>query len=183
MFMFITQRANLWFIPRIKSLFVCILFAMCTVLTGCNANDSAPTDTLPDAANQCVDNYLKIMETDGSKSATDFLYFENNTTKEMFGEANMTFNRYSIDNVEKVNDNLYVLSFSATVAYHSPTEGEEPDTEEETGYNYVANINGDWRFILNKNDIPTSIQENFDSDKYQSSDPDAMDANDVTIIE
>lgn len=95
----------------------------------------------------------------------------------------MAFEKYTIDETEKVNDRLYVLSFSATVVYRlSEDDPEEPEVVQEEGFNYVANIDGEWKFILNAADIPESVQDGFDPEKYKSNDPDIMSPEDVIIV-
>lgn len=178
MSMSITLISKKFAIIRILCLLLCL-----AALMGCEKSNDTATNELPSEVSACVEQYVELMEDEGSTVAQEYVYFENQTSKEMFGEANMAFEKYTIDETEKVNDRLYVLSFSATVVYRlSEDDPEEPEVVQEEGFNYVANIDGEWKFILNAADIPESIQDGFDPEKYKSNDPDIMSPEDAIIV-
>lgn len=88
-----------------------------------------------------------------------------------FDNSTMTVQSYDIVSMEKINDDLYAL----TVDYVDVPEDENEEyTEDVTAYNFIGKIDGQWRYIFNKRNIPEEIQENFDPDKYIYTDPDYL---------
>lgn len=139
------------------------------LLAGCGAK--ASFDNVPEEVSDFAELVLSQWQENGKNAISEYYYIIDPTEQSAFDNSTMTVQSYDIVSMEKINDDLYAL----TVDYvNVPEDKSEEYTEDVTAYNFIGKIDGQWRYIFNKRNIPEEIQENFDPDKYIYTDPDYL---------
>lgn len=67
---------------------------------------------------------------------------------------------YEIESIDKVNDSLYAITALTRL------KGDAPGAFYRV-YHFVLNVDGKFQYAGNKRDIPESLKENFNPEKYQ----------------
>jgi len=169
-----------------------------TVSTGVNqpnynepvtTTDNAPAETLPVNEAEIPDEVLSLVVTymdafkTGVNEAVKYIYFSDDWTEGVYLDTNDRLLDYRIENVEMINDDLIALTIQTRTMVSDETGETQGEGTFFVAYNFVARIDGEWRFINGVRHIPEVIKENFDESKYQYSDPNTVDPEDVLLPE
>lgn len=118
----------------------------------------------PDAAQTYFEEYLEVCKS-GYKNAAEYVYFDNDWEMEFFvGNVGEKLLDYTILGSESINDSLTAFQVELETA-SDRTLGRKP-----TIYNFVAKIDGEYKVITNIRNVPDSLREGIDEDKYTSPD-------------
>ena len=72
--------------------------------------------------------------------------------------------------------------YALTVELEKPT-WDQTDEEQETVYNFVARLDGKTYYINNVRNIPESVQEGLDKNKFVNADEDELTLEDIQDIQ
>ena len=148
-----------------------VLLTSCICVSSCASNkvDGNSIDSLPDDVKTVVSDYLDAYE-EGVATSVNYMHFENDSDREAYLNTNDTLESYDFISWEKINDDLYSIILEVTTTQRSLImEGADGNAQIEV-FNFVGRINGQWYYINNVVNIPTSIQENLDVDDYSYDD-------------
>ena len=85
---------------------------------------------------------------------------------------------YKIENVEKINDNLYAFTILVKTEQSTFYSG---DIFERV-FNFVARIDDEWYFLNGVSHIPADLQENLDIEKYTNTGENIVERDDIVDI-
>ena len=129
-------------------------------------------------AEKFAESYLDGIIEKGPASVVDDCYFSTETEREMFQDSKFFYTGYEIKEICYINDGLYAL----TVELEKPT-WDQTDEEQETVYNFVARLDGKTYYINNVRNIPESVQEGLDKNKFVNADEDELTLEDIQDIQ
>ena len=107
--------------------------------------------------------YMEASKISGEASAS-YTTFANEDHKALYLDTSAAdpLVSYEILDTEKINDNLVAISF-----HYKHKSGYE-----NTGYNFVATVDGEYVVIRNVHDVPEALSENLTVDNYTGPDGD-----------
>ena len=149
--------------------------------------DSASTETLPVNEPEIPDEVLALVVTYmeaykiGVNEAVKYIYFSDDWTEGVYLDTNDRLLDYRIESAEMINDDLIALTIQTRTMMSDETGETQGEGTFFVAYNFVARIEGEWRFINGVRHIPEVLKDNFDESKYQYSDPDIVDHEDVLL--
>ena len=144
-----------------KVLLILLTVTMCFALSGCDGVDRDMR-----AVEMCAEQYLQAFKTVGMKEAVQYCHFEANefhsqdVHRALYIRAGCAIQDYRIQNIEKINDELYVLTL----------ELQDAGGQWTTVYNFVGYIDGVYRYINGISHIPESLRTGFVPEAYQTVD-------------
>ena len=97
----------------------------------------------------------------GNSYSVEYAHFEDEFVRQAYLSVEDQLISYQIEHIEKVNDNLYALTIKMKTTQTVMLRG---DVWSEV-YNFVARIDGQWKFINGVGNIPDDLQENLEKDK------------------
>lgn len=135
-------------------LLILIIFATCLVVMALGQN------RIPKDAKDIVTTYWDMASKGEYDECMKLLYFkpQNENLKEATRE-NYTTNpvlSYSIKKYRRINDSLYEISVALTT---------KRNPEKQIIINYVAYIDGAWKYITNSREVPNDIYHFANSDE------------------
>ena len=98
----------------------------------------------------------------GNSYSVEYAHFEDEFVRQAYLSVEDQLISYQIEHIEKVNDNLYALTIKMKTTQTVMLRG---DVWSEV-YNFVARIDGQWKFINGVGNIPDDLQENLEKEKY-----------------
>ena len=156
-----------------KSFYTSALLALLAfACTGCADGSSTGAD-VPQGVYDCAEVYADVLKTEGPAEASQLIYLKNEAERAVYAASTDSVESWKLDAVEPINPDLYALTLSV----------ETREGGAKTAYNYVAKLDGQNRYIVNQKDIPDSLRENFDPEKYQYDSEDILSDNDIILGE
>ena len=125
---------------------------------------------LPPEACKMVEQYYAASKEDVAR-ATEYVHFEDEFDRLAYIDSGDELLDYRVESVEKINDRLYELVF----LYKSEQSVEMCGDEFQTAYNFVVNIDGEWKYVNGYRGIPEDLRENLDPEKYRYRGEDVID--------
>ena len=165
-----------------QMLLIVIVSVFCLCCLGCSSGSNNNVNYDTEIPNQdiakTITSYFSAAKEKNINKVLDVLYFrdeskfEESAYKENFaaGIYPVSATVYSID---EINDNLYAITLDVEMS----NEKERPNDNDV--YNYVALINGEWRYILAQQNIPEEILDGADLSAYSYSDDKIISSQDV----
>ena len=138
------------------------------------ARQSTAGAVLPKEASDIVDAYMEAYAK-GNSYSVEYAHFEDEFVRQAYLSVEDQLISYQIEHIEKVNDNLYALTIKMKTTQTVMLRG---DVWSEV-YNFVARIDGQWKFINGVGNIPDDLQENLEKEKYSYHNENIVDRNDV----
>jgi beta-lactamase regulating signal transducer with metallopeptidase domain len=123
-----------------------------------------PSPNVPQEAQDVLNNYIKAVKTGDISAAIGYMYYDDERDYPQYDESPW-FTDYNIVSYGYINDKLY----SVTITVDANTLSQ--------GWNFLGNINGEWKVITNAGQIPAEITENIDYNKYIYDDPNILNPN------
>lgn len=136
--------------------------------------EEGPDTALPAEALDLINNYMSAYKKGADKSI-EYIYMEDEFKRSAYINSGDMLIDYRIESFEKINDNLYGLVVSIKTEQSMMTFGDVYRSV----FNFVAYINGEWRYINGVANIPANIQENLDVNKYTYDDEHIVGAEDI----
>jgi len=143
---------------RTISLLLAVLILM--FLNSCGKNctiesEGSNTFDCPDEVYSLVVNYSEAYK-QGTPIAKKYVYFQNEERRNAFENDSAKLLAYSIEDIIKINDNLYEISLliRTDILIYA---GEINEQEYLRITNYAGKIDGEWKIILNERSIPGSV--------------------------
>lgn len=94
------------------------------------------------------------------------MHFEDDSIRDIFIATEDRLENYEIENIEKINENLYSVTLLTRMKInHIP--GQEGLS---TSYNFVVRIGNQWFYLNGINHIPENLRENLNPDNYRYDD-------------
>ena len=126
--------------------------------TAINGWCRSPQRKRPDIVDAYMEAYAK-----GNSYSVEYAHFEDEFVRQAYLSVEDQLISYQIEHIEKVNDNLYALTIKMKTTQTVMLRG---DVWSEV-YNFVARIDGQWKFINGVGNIPDDLQENLEKEKIQ----------------
>ena len=151
--------------------------------------DNASAETLPVNEPEIPDEALSLVVTYmdafkiGVNEAVKYIHFSDDWTEGAYLDSNDRLLDYRIESTEVINDDLIALTIQTRTMVSDETGQTQGEGTYFVVYNFVARIEGEWRFINGVRHIPEDLKDNFDESKYQYSDPNIVDHEDVLLPE
>ncbi len=124
-----------------------------------------------------AESYMESIIEKGPASVVDECYFSTEMEREIFQESSFFYTGYEIKEICYINDDLYAL----TIELDNPML-DQTNKSQETVYNFVARIDGEKYYINNVRNIPESVQEGLDKNKYATGGEDELTLDDIQNI-
>ena len=160
-----------------------LIVASVVIIASCSINQKASEmNKIPDEVQALVEAYMDAKKIGVSESAK-YMHFEDDWTENVYLESNDQLLDYKIESTEIVNNNLVALTIQVRTMVSDETGRTRGEGTYETVYNFVALIEGEWRFINGVRHIPANLKNNFNESKYSYSDTNIVDYNDVLLPE
>lgn len=151
-------------VVRVQYLFIFLFFT----ISLCSCTAEKPKADLENSplydVLKCVEDYMDALK-ESTASASQYVHFENEEARSYFEENLDYLIEYEIQEFSKINDSLYALTIKYKTATSEFCE-ERGFPHRDVAYNFVANIDGSFLFIINKADIPENLKAGLDEDKY-----------------
>lgn len=164
---------RLWNILGSLALVLCVCVG-CGKDVSCVVYDNVKVDK---SVSDVIDSYFTQAQNSESDSVYQILYFK--PTNEIEREAYQTNREYDIYptgatvyKVDKINDSLYAITL------HVDMSIDEEDADKIV-YNFVVNIDGEWKYILAAHNIPDDVLDGGDLSQYDYDDDSILEADDV----
>lgn len=151
--------------------------------------DNTSAETLPVNKTEIPEEALSLATTYmdafkiGVYEAVNYIYFSDDWTEGIYLDTNDRLLEYRIKSVEMINDNLIALTIQTRTMVSDETGQTQGEGTYLVVYNFVARIDGEWRFITGVRHIPEVLKDNFDESNYQYGDPNIVDHEDVLLPE
>lgn len=129
---------------------------------------------LPDEVCDLIHNYMSAYK-EGTDKSVEYIYMEDEFKRSAYINSGDKLVDYKIESFEKINDNLYGLVVLSKTTQSMMRFGDGYRSV----FNFVAYINGEWRYINGVNNIPDDIRDNLDVNRYTYSDDNIVDAEDI----
>ena len=163
-----TNRKIVLSIIIILALCLFVLFAL---------RQSKTTSLIPNEVSELVNNYMEAYRK-GTEYAVEYTHFEDEFVREAYIISGDKLLDYKIENVEKINDNLYAFTILVKTEQSTFYSG---DIFERV-FNFVARIDDEWYFLNGVSHIPADLQENLDIDKYTNTGENIVERDDIVDI-
>ena len=128
-----TNRKIVLSIIIILALCLFVLFAL---------RQSKTTSLIPNEVSELVNNYMEAYRK-GTEYAVEYTHFEDEFVREAYIISGDNLLDYKIENVEKINDNLYAFTILVRTEQSTFYSG---DIFERV-FNFVARIDDEWYFL------------------------------------
>ena len=128
-----TNRKIVLSIIIILALCLFVLFAL---------RQSKTTSLIPNEVSELVNNYMEAYRK-GTEYAVEYTHFEDEFVREAYIISGDKLLDYKIENVEKINDNLYAFTILVRTEQSTFYSG---DIFERV-FNFVARIDDEWYFL------------------------------------
>lgn len=152
-----------------------IIVGIVTTLSN-NNNINANDADVPEEVSELIDKYYSALKK-GTEETIEYIHFEDDEIKEVYLESGSYLIDYRIEDIEKVNEQLYALTTLAKTNTSVLHQGDEFKKV----YNFVGNIDGEWYFMNGISHIPESISDNLDPSKYSYDDEKIVNKEDVML--
>lgn len=163
-----TNRKIVLSIIVILALCLFVLFAL---------RQSKTTSLIPNEVSELVNNYMEAYRK-GTEYAVEYTHFEDEFVREAYIISGDKLLDYKIENVEKINDNLYAFTILVKTEQSTFYSG---DIFERV-FNFVARIDDEWYFLNGVSHIPADLQENLDIEKYTNTGENIVERDDIVDI-
>lgn len=163
-----TNRKIVLSIIIILALCLFVLFAL---------RQSKTTSLIPNEVSELVNNYMEAYRK-GTEYAVEYTHFEDEFVREAHIISGDKLLDYKIENVEKINDNLYAFTILVKTEQSTFYSG---DIFERV-FNFVARIDDEWYFLNGVSHIPADLQENLDIEKYTNTGENIVERDDIVDI-
>ena len=163
-----TNRKIVLSIIIILALCLFVLFAL---------RQSKTTSLIPNEVSELVNNYMEAYRK-GTEYAVEYTHFEDEFVREAYIISGDKLLDYKIENVEKINDNLYAFTILVKTEQSTFYSG---DIFERV-FNFVARIDDEWYFLNGVSHIPADLQENLDIEKYTNTGENIVERDDIVYI-
>jgi len=163
-----TNRKIVLSIIIILALCLFVLFAL---------RQSKTTSLIPNEVSELVNNYMEAYRK-GTEYAVEYTHFEDEFVREAYIISGDKLLDYKIENVEKINDNLYAFTILVKTEQSTFYSG---DIFERV-FNFVARIDDEWYFLNGVSHIPADLQENLDIEKYTNTGENIVERDDIVDI-
>ena len=131
---------------------------------------------VPDEINNLVEDYMTAYK-EGTEKAVELMHFNNKFKREAYIATGDRLLDYNIQGIEKINDSLYAVSAlvktKQTILYNGD--------DFELVYNFVAKIDGQWKYINGLSNVPEELRENLDPSKYTYQGENILGSEDIII--
>ena len=164
-----TNRKIVLSIIIILALCLFVLFAL---------RQSKTTSLIPNEVSELVNNYMGRRARKGTEYAVEYTHFEDEFVREAYIISGDKLLDYKIENVEKINDNLYAFTILVKTEQSTFYSG---DIFERV-FNFVARIDDEWYFLNGVSHIPADLQENLDIEKYTNTGENIVERDDIVDI-
>ena len=138
---------------------------------------SKTTSLIPNEVSELVNNYMEAYRK-GTEYAVEYTHFEDEFVREAYIISGDKLLDYKIENVEKINDNLYAFTILVKTEQSTFYSG---DIFERV-FNFVARIDDEWYFLNGVSHIPADLQENLDIEKYTNTGENIVERDDIVDI-
>ena len=159
---------------KVLAVLVPVCLVVC-VLAFALGRDKDGMSILPKEARECVETFLEAYQQGGTPESVKYMHFEDDFRRTAYIDTHNRLVDYKIEDVEKVNDNLYVLTLQMKSEQSILIHGDIFRTI----HNFVVRIDGKWYYIAGVGSIPKDLRENLDVDKYTPKGDNIVDVNDV----
>jgi len=132
-----------------------LLALLILALSACGQKNSAAFEDIPEEITEIYETYMEALKT-GTKEAVQYMHFENDR-RIAYVDSTGKLVDYKIENIEKINDNLYAFTVSVKTTI---------EKDYHTSYNFVGRIDGELYVMNGVRQIPESISDNLDPNKY-----------------
>ena len=163
-----TNRKIVLSIIIILALCLFVLFAL---------RQSKTTSLIPNEVSELVNNYMEAYRK-GTEYAVEYTHIEDEFVREAYIISGDKLLDYKIENVEKINDNLYAFTILVKTEQSTFYSG---DIFERV-FNFVARIDDEWYFLNGVSHIPADLQENLDIEKYTNTGENIVERDDIVDI-
>ena len=114
----------------------------------------------------------------GTEYAVEYTHFEDEFVREAYIISGDKLLDYKIENVERINDNVYAFTILVKTEQSTFYSG---DIFERV-FNFVARIDDEWYFLNGVSHIPADLQENLDIEKYTNTGENIVERDDIVDI-
>jgi hypothetical protein len=135
---------------------------------------------IPKEALSLVETYMDALNV-GVHEAVKYIHFEDDWTKGIYLDTNDKLLDYRIESAEMINNDLIAFTIQSRTMVSDETAQTQGEGTYLMVYNFVARIDGKWRFINGVRHIPDDLKVNFDENKYKYNDPNIVDPGDVLL--
>lgn len=118
---------------------------------------------IPSEVSDCMISYLKAYQ-QGPDQSVFFCHFEDSADQIAYRISGPILKKYKIMEASQINESLYSFTIHMRLG----------ETIDQIVYNFVGNIDGEWKIMNNTSNIPEALQENLDVSLYQYSDEDSF---------
>lgn len=129
---------------------------------------------IPEEISTLIESYMTAYKR-GTKESVEYMHFEDDFRRSAYIKSGDMLIAYEIKDVEKINDNLYVLTAlmkTRSTMFHLGDKYNEV-------YNFVVQIDGNWFYTNGIANIPSKLQTNLDINNYTYSGDDIISRDDV----
>ena len=155
---------------------IIIILALCLFVLFA-LRQSKTTSLIPNEVSELVNNYMEAYRK-GTEYAVEYTHFEDEFVREAYIISGDKLLDYKIENVEKINDNLYAFTILVKTEQSTFYSG---DIFERV-FNFVARIDDEWYFLNGVSHIPADLQENLDIEKYTNTGENIVERDDIVDI-
>lgn len=113
--------------------------------------------TLPKKADEVLVDYMESFKL-GTNEAVQYAHFKNEEIKEAYLNAGTILYDYRIEDITRINDNLFALTVLVKTNRTSDSYMRV--------YNFLGYIDGSWRFMNGIGNVPDEISDNLERDAY-----------------
>lgn len=141
----------------------CMLLIMAVCIACAKADDTVTFENVkaPQEVKNVIVDYFASARNGDLDAVMEILYFENDFEKSAYQVNFVNEVRpvcAVIHSIDKINDQLYVVTLNVEIA--------NSEISNDVVYNYIVRLDGKWRYILAKDNIPESILGDADLSIY-----------------
>lgn len=151
-----------------------VVFASVFFISHKQNNENKEKYNLPAEANAVVTDYMNAFKK-GTSESVKYMNFEDDFLKSAYIDSNDKLLDYKIENVEKINDNLYSIEISAKTESSKFYSGETY----QKAFNFVGYIDGKWKYMNGVSEIPDNIRDNLNVDDFKKNDENIVNQQDI----
>ncbi len=136
----------------------CVILCICVIglVARGQRNKVAPREVM-----ECVDAYMDAYRI-GTSESVKHMYFRDDFIREAYIATNDRLLDFQLEGVERINADLYELDVRVKSEQGVYRSG---DAYEQV-FNFVARVDGQWRYLNGVGHIPDDLKENLDESKY-----------------
>lgn len=164
----------------VVAVLVCLLICIAAIgqLVPKDRDPEEGSDTaLPAEVLDLINNYMSAFKK-GTDKSVEYIYMEDEFKRSAYINSGDMLIDYKIESFEKINNNLYGLVVLTKTEQSMMTFGDVYRSV----FNFVAYIDGEWRYINGVANIPADIRENLDVSKYTYDDKHIVGAEDIVGV-